>query len=343
MTSVMLPQLSLSMETGKLIRWLVTDGAVVHTGQAIAEIETDKAIGEIEAPVDGTIRLLAAEGADVAVDTALAEIEDSKAAPAPEDQTTRQHRASPAARRIAHERGLDLTQTQGSGEYGRITTRDLPIERSTQTTSLRDSVVDQLTRSWQSIPHIQIGGELEGAGLAAAKLAAPEGVSVTDLLVFTLARALVGVPELNAVNGKAVSSIHVALAVATPGGVIAPVIRHANERTLIEISRERARLVADARKGSTDRRDLAGGTVTLTNLGAWPVDFFAPIVSGPQAAMIAAGRLAEKPVARGGLLGVAHRIWMNVAIDHRVADGIAGARLLTALEQGMRELPSANP
>jgi pyruvate dehydrogenase E2 component (dihydrolipoamide acetyltransferase) len=249
--------------------------------------------------------------------------------------------ASPAARRIAAERGLDLRQVSGSGPGGRIMARDLeqapaavPAPPS-GATGLRDAVIANITASWQQIPHIHIGGELAADGLAQAKRSAREGTTLTDLLVLALVQALQEVPELNGGSPR----VNVALAVATPQGVVAPVLRDAAALTLDRISTERARLVAAARAGTSERRDLAGGTITLSNLGAYPVDFFAPVVSGPQAAMVATGRLAEKPVAVNGMLAVRHRLWVNVAIDHTKADGEAGARFLAALERALAQLP----
>jgi pyruvate dehydrogenase E2 component (dihydrolipoamide acetyltransferase) len=144
------------------------------------------------------------------------------------------------------------------------------------------------------------------------------------------------VPEL---NGGSAARVDVALAVATPEGVVAPVVRDAGAIDLDRISSERFRLVRAAREGHLEGRDLAGGTITLSNLGSYPVDFFAPVVSGPQAAMIATGRLAEKPVAVNGMLAVRHRLWVNVAIDHTKADGEAGGRFLAALERAFAQLP----
>jgi pyruvate dehydrogenase E2 component (dihydrolipoamide acetyltransferase) len=117
------------------------------------------------------------------------------------------------------------------------------------------------------------------------------------------------------------------------------VIRDHGSRSLDGIAAERARLVAAAREGRLDRRELAGGTITLSNLGAYPVDFFAPVISGPQIAMVATGRVAEKPVAESGWIAVRARMWANVAIDHRAADGEAGGRLLAALERQLAALP----
>ena len=266
--------------------------------------------------------------------------------------------ASPAARRLAREEGVDLASLRGSGPGGRIVARDIdatlpapgapaPPAAVASSDRLRDAVVRNITASWQQIPHVHIGGELVADGLVAARTALGPGEptpTVTDLLVFALARALVDVPELNGVrhpDGSVVreSSVNLSLAVATPDGVVAPVIRDAATLSLSAIVAERRRLVEAARSGTIEGRDLVGGTCTLSNLGAHPVDFFAPVVSGPQVAMVATGRVAERVVAVNGWVAVRSRMWANIAIDHRAADGEAGGRLLAALEQRIAALP----
>jgi pyruvate dehydrogenase E2 component (dihydrolipoamide acetyltransferase) len=348
MVAVTLPQLSLSMEDGKVVRWLVADGERVESGQPIVEIETDKATMEVEAPQAGVVRIVAQEGQVLAVEATLAEIGDGVVAPAssaPEREPERDgHVASPAARRIAAERGLDLSSVSGSGPGGRIIARDLEAAMPSAPApaaggGLREAVVASITASWRQIPHIHVGGELAADGLAEAKREAPADVTVTDLLILAVAAALADVPELNGTLGERSERVDLSLAVATERGVVAPVLRNAGGLVLGEIGRERGRLVAAARAGNLDRRDLAGGTFTLSNLGAYPVDFFAPVVSGPQVAMLATGRLAEKPVAIDGMLAVRTRLWANVAIDHRGADGEAGARFLAAFERRLEELP----
>jgi pyruvate dehydrogenase E2 component (dihydrolipoyllysine-residue acetyltransferase) len=370
MTAVTVPQLSISMADAKVSRWLVEDGAEVAAGQLLVEVETDKATVEIEAPGDGRLRIVAAEGEIVAVEGVLAEVEPVAAVPvavaaappatelpaangaaasvacvAPD----RGHVASPAARRLARENAVDLTLLQGSGPGGRIVARDIAAALATGAPAagdrLREAVVRNVTASWQQIPHVHIGGELEADGLVRARASAPDGadVTVTDLLVVALARALREVPELNAIrhaDGSVERSeaVHLSLAVATPAGVVAPVLRDAGSRDLAEVALERRRLVEAARAGGADGRDLTGGTCTLSNLGGYPVDFFAPVVSGPQVAMVATGRVADRVVVVDGLVGARPRMWVNVAIDHRAADGEAGGRLLAALERQIAQL-----
>jgi pyruvate dehydrogenase E2 component (dihydrolipoamide acetyltransferase) len=381
MTAVTVPQLSLSMEEAKVSHWLVNDGDAVAAGQLVVEVETDKATVEIEAPAAGRLRIVAEEGAIVAVDGVLAELEpavpvaaqelpmDGTGAappgfvdpapplPSPAGVVAAPSRsgpiASPAARRLAREHGVELSDLQGSGPGGRIVARDIAAGPGADRRAaalgddrVRAAVVENITASWQQIPHVHIGGELAADGVVRARASIPSdaAVTVTDLLVVALARALAEVPELNALrraDGSVERSqaVHLAIAVATASGVIAPVLRDAGSLALDDVARERRRLVEAARQGTLDGRDLAGGTCTLSNLGAHPVDFFAPVVSGPQVAMVATGRVVDRPVAVDGLVGVRPRMWVNVAVDHRAADGEAGGRLLAALERQIALLP----
>jgi pyruvate dehydrogenase E2 component (dihydrolipoamide acetyltransferase) len=372
MTALLVPQLSISMEEAKVSRWLVGDGDSVAAGQIVVEVETDKATVEIEAPDAGLLRIVAAEGAVVAVDGVLAEVEPvhgvaastpaPAAAEAPAEPAASvaaafagpgpRHEgpiASPAARRLAREQGVDLAGVRGTGPGGRIVARDLSTAPTAGDDRLRAAVVANIAASWQQIPHVHIGGELAADGIVRARASAPSelGVTVTDLLAVALARALAEVPELNAIRRadgtvERSEAVHLSLAVATGNGVVAPVLRDAGSLTLDEVARERARLVEAARAGTLNGRDLAGGTITLSNLGAHPVDFFAPVVSGPQVAMVATGRVADRPVAVDGLVGVRPTMWVNVAIDHRAADGEAGGRLLAALERRLAQLPGGH-
>ncbi len=382
MTTVTLAQLSISMEDGKVCRWIVADGEAVSAGQPIVEVETDKATIEIEAPADGVVRIVAAEGEIVVIDGVLAELEplgvaaapalreasteEPGGAPAPDVTSAPTRRspaaqrrngpiASPAARRLAREQAVDLGGVRGSGPGGRIVARDIAASSSAVKPSpgtaidgdrLREAVVKNITASWQQIPHVHIGGELSADGLVQAHdVLAPGGLGVTytDLLIIALARSLAEVPDL---NGRRLSDgsversapVHLSLAVATPNGVVAPVLRDVGSRSLPEVVAERRRLVEQARLGTLVGVDLVGGTCTLSNLGSYPVDFFAPVVSGPQIAMVATGRVTDKVVAENGFIGVRSRMWVNVAIDHRAADGEAGGRLLAALERHIATL-----
>lgn len=166
-------------------------------------------------------------------------------------------------------------------------------------------------------------------------------VSVTDLLAHAVASALRQVPELNgtyvALPVRA-AEVHLGVAVATERGVTVPVIHNAGELDIEGISQQRRRLTDAARAGSLAGTDLVGGTATLSNLGGYPVDLFTPVLFGPQICLVATGRIRSHPVVKSEAVAVEHRIWVNVCIDHRAADGDAGGRLLAALEEGFASL-----
>ena len=309
MTAVTLPQLSISMEDGKVGRWLVADGDEVLAGQLLVEVETDKATVEIEAPTAGLVRIVAAEGSVVPVEGVLAELQPAApgaatappaepAASTPPSAGAPVHLppangavvperragpiASPAARRLAGEQGVELASLQGTGPGGRIVARDVVGSRElgepvapASADRLRDAVVRNITASWQQIPHVHIGGELVVEGLVQAREApalAGSGATVTDFLILALARALTEVPELNAVrrvDGSVERSpaVHLSLAVATAAGVVAPVIRDAGSRTLEEVVQERRRLVEAARLG-TSRAGISAAARALSRISA---------------------------------------------------------------------------
>jgi pyruvate dehydrogenase E2 component (dihydrolipoamide acetyltransferase) len=438
--------MSISMEDGKLTRWLVADGAEVRAGDIVALVETDKAEVEVEATEDGVLHIVVPEGTVAAVESVIATIgeragdagEDeptiaipvavapaerpravpitaadlvagpppsgsfaavgaargtgtvgraapaAPAGPAPavyaggERSQDARLMASPAARRRARERGIDLRDVRGRGPRGRVVIADVeehvtgaPVATATSNggsypttppapapaaasagvrsaADLRPSVVNALTRGWQSIPHTNIGGELEAEALPVARAAArgTQRITYTDLLLVALARALGDVPDAYgsaAADGSVTrgGTIDINLAVATPGGVVAPLVRDLAALSVVGVARERERLVGAAREGRIESRDLAPGGCTLSNLGAYPVDFFTPVLSGPQVSLVAVGRLAEKVVARDGMIGVGHRLWANVCLDHRAADGEAGGRLLAALQRRIADLPTS--
>lgn len=400
MTPLSLPKLSMTMEEATVSSWLVADGDTVEEGQAVLEVETDKAQSEVNAPASGVLRIAAAEGTQVPVDGLLARIlapgetldddapagGDAPAAdPAPVAAAaatpaapagTRSGAASPAAKRAAKRLGIDLATVTGTGPRGRITVADVeaagasapaaepaaaavpaspapaaingtPVPAPAPAGGLRQAVLANIVASWQAIPHIHISGELDVAGLVEARrrqAGADRRATVTDLLLLALSRALVDVPELNGTveNGtpRRAADVNLSVAVATDQGVIAPVLTGAADLSLTGITKRRGELVAAARAGTLAPRDLGGGSCTLSNLGLYPVDHFAPVVSGPQIAMVAVGRVSEKPVAVDGMIGIGQRMTFNVAIDHRGADGEAGGRLLSALQDRLAELPT---
>jgi pyruvate dehydrogenase E2 component (dihydrolipoamide acetyltransferase) len=276
-------------------------------------------------------------------------------------------RASPVARRAIVQFGLDPSTIVGTGIRGMITLQDVHRARDQASQRIqeepdtrgdvsdagrerRSAVVANLVASWERIPHIHVSGELSADGLITAleRARLEASVTVTDLLLIALARALGEVPELNGTvsdigEPQLAQAIDINLAVATHSGVVAPIVRNVPGLTLQDVAHERRRLVDASRQNHLDPRDLACGTCTLSNLGPAPVDFFAPIVTGPQIAVVATGRVLPKPVVERHEIIIGHRVTVNVALDHRASDGAAGGRLLAAFERALMALPEDLP
>jgi len=378
MTDVLVPKLSMAMEEAAIVEWLVSDSADVSVDDPIVTLETDKSTVDVCAEAAGRISLLARAGDIVPVNSLIARIltagevaepmaqvdpspalpldrhetapEPTRSFPSAVPESSGRVAISPIARKLARENGIDVATIAGSGPGGRVLESDVRQLISTAAApspaplgDVRKAVVANLTASWSQIPHINIGGDISANGLHSARKAivgrSPK-LTVSDLLIFAVAHALVEVPELAGGAAGSSPSIHLALAVAAPGGVVAPVLRGADQLSLEEIALERSRLVSAARSGSLEARELGGANCTLSNLGAHPVDFFTPVISGPQVSLIAIGRLREVPVASNGMLSTGFAMWVNASLDHRAIDGEAGGRFLAALENQISELPN---
>jgi len=263
--------------------------------------------------------------------------------------------ASPLARRRAKEAGIDLERVHGTGPGGAVTAADLDAVlaagASTDTRAAQPEVgavwrrmAKRVTASWTSAPHFYLTREADAERLVAWRTALGEGVTLTDLLVWLSARALQRHPEANAVwDGdapKRIGEINVGIAVAVDDGLIVPVVHRANELDVMEVAERRRDVVDRARSGALRPEDVGGGTFTVSNLGMFGIDSFTAIVNGPQAAILAVGRVADRVVAVEGRPVVAPRMTMTLSCDHRVMDGARAARFLetfvTFVEEPLR-------
>ena len=281
-------------------------------------------------------------------------------------------RASPVARRIARENGIDLARISGSGPRGRIMREDVeswiaasstspavfPEESPTQRSNgqlvpnspMRKVIAKRLQESKQSAPHFYLTMDCQADEFLASRLkidqAMPEGkkVSVNDMIVMAAAKALLAVPEVNASwhdeHIELFPSANIAIAVAIEGGLVTPVIHHAESLSLSEISDRSAALARSARAGELGRDDLASGTFTISNLGMYGIREFAAVINPPQGAILAVGACEKRPVVNGDTLDIATMMTVTLSCDHRVVDGAVGARWLQAFK-GLVENPMA--
>jgi len=373
--SVVMPALEMAQETGKLISWLKTEGEAVAKGEPLLEIETDKAVMEIESPGDGVLAGITAQaGAEVPVGQTIAWIVRPGETP-PVDQaptasgrkgvaavtaspttpavvssqpTSVDLRISPKARRLTTERGVDLGQVQGSGPGGEILASDIlaaaeskaippPIEKASPISRL---MAERTTQSWTTVPHFFVVREVDAGTLqeARAKFASEIEkshaikITLTDLLVALIARVLLKHPRMNAswtAEGvRANAEINVGVAMAVSDGVVAPNIHRASAIGLGEIAVLRHDLTERARSSKLRPQDIAGGTFTISNLGMFGVEAFTAIITPPQAAILAVGRIADRVVPVDGVPGIRPMMTLTLSSDHRVVDGARAAEFL---------------
>ena len=406
---ITMPQLSPTMEAGTLARWLVKEGDDVASGDILAEIETDKATMEVEAADGGRVgRLLVAEGAeDVPVNrtiallledgedvSALEGVDDEVSAPAvgaASEETPgpspggrraesevgtegRRVRASPLARSMARQAGLDLAALAGSGPHGRIVKRDIetalasggspvavpaaaraptPVAETPEPRSpaadfeeikisaMRRVIAERLQEAKRTIPHFYLTVDCELDRLLAMRkdLNDRDGdrrISVNDFVIRALALALAKTPDANARwAGDTIhrlATVDISVAVAVEGGLVTPVVRHADLKRLAAISREMKDFAARAREGKLAPEEYRGGGFTLSNLGMYGVKQFDAVINPPQAGILAVGAAEQRPMVKDGALHVATAMSCTLSCDHRVIDGAIGAALLAAFK-----------
>ena len=384
------------MESGRIIQWLVKEGERVEQRQVIMEVETDKAVAELESPASGILKGIrpgAVEGARVPVGATIAFIaEPDEQVPAlpplPSVSTettveaggttaatagtqaqvvTRQVRATPAVRRIARELGINLDLVTGTGPDGKITEEDLrsfaatrrgaPGATTIAVTSPEPvewvdlSTVQRLTgermlQSIQTAPQfaLTVRADMSNALQLRESLVdqiakeTGERLSITALLVKIVATALKNQPRVNASFDAGRIKLHkrvnVGVAIGAEEGLIVPVIKEADQKSLVQIVRELQVFREKARQMRFSADDLSGGTFTISNLGMYGIDQFYAIVNPPQSAILAVGRVITTPVALPDNT-VATRPMMNLTltVDHRAMDGVQGAKFLAEIKE----------
>ena len=392
---VLMPKLGLTMTEGTILRWLVAEGQPVQFGQILFEIETEKAVTEIEAQTDGTLgQIVAPSGATIAIGkvigyllqpgettadipTTPADTVASTAAPgtraSPPSVGFRavsplDIKASPIARKLAKELNVDLSLIKGTGPAGRIVEEDVrraaPVSsnnappkgtlggHSIPFRGVRRLIADRMTASLHDTAQLTLIRDLDATDLVDLRRQlnadrAPEvQLAFNDFFVFFAARALLQHPALNArLEGDVIqqkASVNMGLAVDHERGLLVPVIRDAAAKTIDEVGHERRRLLEAIQNNRTVPDDLSGGTFTITNLGAFGIDAFTPILNPPECGILGVGRILPKQVVRGEHDEVAIRrmVTLSLSFDHRLVDGAPAARFLDTFAK-MVETPQA--
>jgi pyruvate dehydrogenase E2 component (dihydrolipoamide acetyltransferase) len=420
--AIKMPALSPTMEQGKLAKWLVKVGDTVSSGDIMAEIETDKATMEFEAVDEGTVVSIdVAEGTEnVKVGTIIAQLsgDGEAAAPAPAAPAAKAEAkpaaapapapaapapavakaapagdrviASPLAKRLAAEKGVDLGAVQGSGPNGRIVradvegakagtakpaapaaapaapaaapaaapvasvdmadaTRKLLDERIPHSveklSGMRKTIARRLAQSMQEAPHIYLTVDIQLDKLLKLRselnaVLEKDGVklSVNDMLVKALGKALVAVPECNVTFAGdemiRYSRADISVAVSIPGGLITPIVQDANGRSLASIASAMKDLGARAKAGKLQPTEYQGGTASISNMGMMGIKQFTAVINPPQSTILAIGAGEKRPwIMPDGSLGVANAMTATGSFDHRAVDGADGARLMAAFRE----------
>ena len=393
-TEVKLPRLGQGMESGTIVKWLKSEGDEVRKGEPLYELDTDKVTQEVEADASGVLLKIAVSEGEVAVGKTIAvigeqgeqvEVKAEEAPPPPEPElapassseqvteikeqaatTNGRIKASPLARRIARERGIDLTAVAGTGPEGRVVAEDveraaagaaptptvaapLPVAEEVeveQLSSMRKTIARRLTEAWQA-PVFQLGitVDMERALDVRRRLVELQGdgakPTISDLLTKICAAALMRHRAVNALyRGDAIElhpTANIGIAVAVPNGLVVPVIRNCERKTIAEIAADRAAVVDRARSGKLQQADLDGGTFTISNLGMFGVERFIAVLNPPQAAILAVGTTEERPVVVDGEVVVRPRMELTLTCDHRAVDGATGAQFLGDVKAFLEE------
>ena len=396
-TSIVMPQMGYDMKEGKVVRWFKKEGDDVARGEVIAEIETDKAVVEFEAYTGGVLgKIVADEGVAIPVGGLIAVITDpgeavpddivtaatpaespEKAVPAesapaatPDPAATPatgagEVRASPLARRLARERGIDLTTITGSGPGGRIVEADIPEQaapaaaivaapdgtappapmtsESVELSRMRQAIARVTVDSKREAPHFYVTIEVDMTKAMSFRrdindeLDAERRVSVNDLIVKASAIAIGRHPKFNSFfrddHLQMNASINVGIAIALESGLIVPGINACESKSLAEIATASRDLVSRANSGALRNEEYSGTTFSVSNLGMFDVDSFTAIIFPPHAAVLAVGKVKEQPVVRDGELAVAQVMKATLSTDHRVADGAEAAQFLVEIKK----------
>lgn len=375
MAEFRMPSLGADMEEGTLIEWSVKPGDRVKRGDIVGVVRTEKADIEVEVYRDGVVeQLLAKAGDTLPVGAVLAVIreEGEAAAPAHEEiplapatvaptPSVVRVRASPLARRVAQELGVELSGVQGTGPHGEIT--EIDVQRAAEAlkkapteepavpelrAGIRRAIAAAMARSNREIPHyyletkIDLQRALKFLEAENQKRSVKERLLSVILLIKAVARTLHDVPELNAYwiddQLQPKEAVHIGFAISLrQGGLVVPAIMDADRKNLDELMQALRDLITRARAGRLRSSEITDGTVTITNLGDLGVETVHGVIYPPQVALIGFGRVIESPWAENGMLGIRPVVSATLAGDHRATDGHRGAQFLTALNQHLQE------
>lgn len=392
-TEVIMPKFGMAQEEATILRWYKGEGERVEKGEPLLEVQTDKVSMDVEAPADGVvlkvkygpnqvvpvtvvIAYIGEVGEVIAEEEGAPQAEEARATVAPPVETgpalpqegpVGKVRATPVARKLAQEMGIDITLVKGTGPKGLIRTEDVEAYAAAKTVpaaavepaadetvplvGVRRTIAKRMQSSWQSAPHITFTVTIDMTAAEAARVAwngrrGPEEpkLSVTGLLIKTVAGLLREHKNLNASPGEGEivlhSQVNIGMAVAMEDGLIVPVLRGADKLRLEEIARVSRELAERARAGQLTLDEVQGGTFTISNLGMFGVEQFTAIINPPESAILAVGNVKPEVIVIDGRVAIGQMMRVTLSVDHRVADGAVAGRFLADLKSAL-EQPTA--
>jgi len=391
--SVVVPRLDPAMKTGRIVEWLKKENEAVNKGEPILVVEGEKTIFEVEAPATGVLRkILYPIGSEIEVLRVVAIIGEAdepippdllpgapriEVSPPPlriekpsvavvERAVEEEARASPVARKLAEEYGIDLTTIKGTGPDGRIVKEDVlraveerravvpavpsgavvpafkppSVAKTLPLLGTRKTIAERLSYSFHTVVPVTVTMEVNMEKLLDhhESIRATMGdVSLTALILKAVAKALESHAILNStLDGneiKIFEDINIALAINTPDGLITPVIRNSNKKSVVEISDAIRELTEKAMQHKLSLEELLGGTFTVTNMGPYDVEIFAPIINPPQSAILGIGRIAKRAVIINDQIVIRPVANLSLVFDHRVTDGVPAAKFLQEVKR----------
>jgi pyruvate dehydrogenase E2 component (dihydrolipoamide acetyltransferase) len=384
-TAVLMPKIGQAMAEGVVLQWHKQDGDQVKAGEILVTIETDKATYELEAQASGILRILVGEGHEVKVGTVIGEIGDgqrpAQAAVAPTPASAapstavsaktpargKKVLASPKARQLAAEHGIDLAKITPSAADGVISANDVEqaIARKTRSgeafaspsgvgrtvrerrklTGIRKTAARRLQEAWQTIPHIVQMVDVDATGLRDARAALKSDIpslTLNDLILHAAVQVMAGLPDLNGtVEGEELvlyDGVDVGFAVDTPRGLIVPVIRHAETMSIAQLATESQRLIEAARTSKLGPEHIGNATLSVSNLGMFGVQFGTPVINLGEPILVFVGAVEDRPVVVGGQIVIRPMLTLSIGYDHRVADGVAASHFTRGLKEKLENL-----
>ena len=379
-TEVIMPALEMSQEQGVLVRWLKSEGELVARGEPLMEIETDKAVMEIEASASGILsNVTAREGDEIPVGQGIAWLlDEGESAPSPSARAARSQRpatrsgtarreretktrarspsrrgrvrASPRARKMARQLGIDLATVTGSGPKGAILPRDLEAHAAASKAAVageqeyhvvpikgtRRSIARRTSESYRNAPHISLSVSLDVTGLQARTT--PQR-RLTPCLVRMVAGALLKHPRLNAhlveEEIREFPAVHLGVAVSLEDGLVVPVLRNVEQKGIERIQTELADLAHRSRKRTLQPEEMKGSTFSVSNLGMYGIEQFTSILNPPEVGILSVGTVRAVPVVVDGRVAVRSRMQVTLNADHRAVDGAVAAQFLQTLKESV--------